>query len=167
MVNIRPIAEQDEDLLIPLVAHFRVTLSRFQRRPFPTDFSAAAKEITDYREPDYRIFIAEIEENIPVAYLVCRIGDGMVWVDSLFVLPDYRRQGVGSALYRQAELLAEESESETVYNWVHPNNERMIAFLRRQGYQVLNKIEIRKSKKSDSDLKRIKVGLNTFEYCCG
>lgn len=167
MVRIRPMAENDRDLLVPLVAHFRVTLSRFHGAAIATDFSAAASEMEGYREPAYRIFIAENEDDIPVAYLVCRIDHDVVWAESLFVLPDYRRQGVGSALYQQAQSLAEELGAETVYNWVHPNNERMIAFLRKQGYQVLNMLEIRKSRSTETDLSRIKVGLNTFDYCCG
>ncbi len=167
MVSIRPMEENDRDLLVPLVAHFRVTLSRFQGAAISTDFSAAAQELEGYQEPAYRIFIAENEDDLPVAYLVCRIERGEVWAESLFVLPDYRRQGVGSALYQEAETLAEELGADTVYNWVHPNNERMIAFLRKQGYQVLNMLEIRKNRHTETDLSRIKVGLNTFEYCCG
>lgn len=166
MINIRPMRDNDHDMLVPLLAHFRVTMSRFHGRAIPTNFAAADEELLSYAEPGYRIFIAENEEEFPVAYLVCRVKEDVVWAESLFVLPDYRRQGVGSALYKQAELLAKELGGETVYNWVHPNNERMIEFLRRQGYQVLNLIEIRKPRSKESDLSRIKVGLNTFDYCC-
>ena len=166
MVHIRPMKDSDRDMLVPLLAHFRVTLSRFHGRPLPTNFVEADRELLGYEEPGYRIFIAENDEEFPVAFLVCRIVDDVVWADSLFVLPDYRRQGVGSALYQQAQALAEELGGETVYNRVHPNNERMIGFLRRKGYRVLNLIEIRKPTSDDENMSRIKVGLNSFDYCC-
>lgn len=166
MFNIRPMEGYDRDLLVPLVAHFRVTMSRFQGRAEPTDFSAADKELHSYLEPEYRIFIAENEDDIPIAYLVCHIEEGKIWLESMFVLPDYRRQGVGSALFIRAEQLAEELGFESLHNCVHPNNERMIAFLRKQNYQVLNMIEIRKAKSEESGLPRMKVGLNSFQYCC-
>jgi len=166
MVHIRPMKESDRDMLVPLLAHFRVTLSRFHGRPLPTNFAEADRELLGYQEPGYKIFIAENDEEFPVAFLVCRIEDDVVWADSLFVLPDYRRQGVGSALYQQAQALAEEVGGETVYNWVHPNNERMIGFLRRHGYRVLNMIEIRKTTSNDEEMSQVKVGLNSFDYCC-
>jgi ribosomal protein S18 acetylase RimI-like enzyme len=166
MVHIRPMKESDRDMLVPLLAHFRVTLSRFHGRPLPTNFAEADRELLGYQEPGYKIFIAENDEEFPVAYLVCRIENDVVWADSFFVLPDYRRQGVGSALYQQAQALAEEMGGETVYNWVHPNNERMIGFLRRHGYRVLNMIEIRKSTSNDEEMSQVKVGVNSFDYCC-
>jgi ribosomal protein S18 acetylase RimI-like enzyme len=158
--------DSDRDMLVPLLAHFRVTMSRFHGRALPTNFAEADRELLSYERPGYRLFVGENEEEFPVAYLVCRIEEDVVWVESLFVLPDYRRQGVGSALYHQAQLLAEEMGGETVYNRVLPNNERMIAFLRRQGYQVLNMIEIRKPTSNEGDMSRIRVGLNSFDYCC-
>ena len=166
MINIRPMSDSDRDMLVPLLAHFRVTMSRFHGRALPTNFAEADRELLGYEGPGFRIFIGENEEELPIAFLVCRIDKDVVWAETLFVLPDYRRQGVGSALFKQAQLLAGELGGETVYNWVHPNNERMIAFLRRHGYQVLNMIEIRKPTKNDGDMSRIKVGLNSFDYCC-
>jgi len=166
MVKIRPMMDDDRDMLVPLLAHFRVTMSRFHGRALPTNFAEADREMQGYTEPNYRIFIAENEEQFPIAFLVCRIVDNVVWAESLFVLPDYRRQGIGSSLFEQAQMVAEELGGETVYNWVHPNNERMIAFLQRHGYRVLNLIEIRKATSDEGQMTPIKVGLNRFDYCC-
>ena len=166
MINIRPMRDNDRDMLVPLLAHFRVTMSRFLGRALPTNFADADRELLGYEGPGYRIFVGENEEEFPVAFLVCRIEEDVVWVDILFVLPDYRRQRVGSALYQKAQSLAEELGGETVINRVYPNNERMIAFLRRQGYHVLNMIEIRKHTSNEGTMSRIKLGLNGFDYCC-
>ena len=38
---------------------------------------------------------------------------------------------------------------DTVYNFVHPNNEGMIRFLASKGYTVLNMIEVRKPYKGE------------------
>ena len=67
-----------------------------------------------------------------------------VWVESIFVREEYRRQGVAAALHGKAEEIAASYGNDTVYNYVHPNNHRMIEFLRKRGYTVLNLIEIRK-----------------------
>jgi ribosomal protein S18 acetylase RimI-like enzyme len=158
--------DSDRDMLVPLLAHYRVTMSRFHGRALPTNFAEADQVLLGYEGPGFRIFIGENVEEFPIAFLVCRIEEDLVWAETLFVLPDYRRQGVGTALFQQAQLLARELGGETVYNLVHPNNERMIAFLRRQGYQVLNMIEIRKATSNDGDMSRIRVGLNSFDYCC-
>ena len=166
MVNIRPMKGSDRDMMVPLLAHFRVTMSRFHGRALPTNFAEADREMQIYTSADYQIFVAENEEQFPVAFLICRIEDNVVWAEALFVLPDYRRQGIGSALYQEAQTLAEELGGETVHNWVHPNNERMIAFLARQGYRVLNMIDIRKATSNEENMTPIKVGQNRFDYCC-
>lgn len=46
---------------------------------------------------------------------------------------------------------------ETVFNYMHLNNDRMIAFLRSKGYTVLNLIEIRKLYKDEKISTTIKV----------
>ena len=53
--------------------------------------------------------------------------------------------------------------NETLFFWVHPNNNKMISFLFKQGYDTLNLIEIRKNK-GHTPGKTINVGENTFEY---
>ena len=53
---------------------------------------------------------------------------------------------------------------DTVYNYVHPNNHRMIEFLRKCGYTVLNLIEIRKPYKDEKLTQMIAVGEHEFDY---
>ena len=53
---------------------------------------------------------------------------------------------------------------DTVYNFVHPNNDGMIAFLRAKGYTVLNLIEIRKPYRDETPKTSIRVGNHTFDY---
>ena len=53
-------------------------------------------------------------------------------------------------MFKKAEELAADYGDETVFNYVHPNNEAMIGFLRKHGYRVLNLIEMRKPYKGKS-----------------
>ena len=75
----------------------------------------------------------------------------------------FRKQGVASQLFHEAERLAARFGGETVFNWIHPNNQRMIYFLAHHGYTELNLIEIRKKRVKKSGAK-IQVGEFEFDY---
>ena len=69
-----------------------------------------------------------------------------------------------SLLFGKAEELAREMGDDTVYNFVHPNNEGMIAFLRSKGYTVLNMIEIRRPYTGEKLTTMVRVDGNVFDY---
>ncbi|MDX1614697.1 MAG: GNAT family N-acetyltransferase [Candidatus Promineifilaceae bacterium] len=161
---IRPAEPSDEAQLVELIAQFRVTLARFRDRVRQPDPDAASSELASYQNPRYRMFVAEIDADELVGYLVCRVEEDVVWAESLFVTPEHRRQGIGTALYQEAEALAEAVGSETVYNWVHPNNDRIIRFLQRRGYTVLNLIELRARRDGEAAERRVRVGAFTYDY---
>ena len=56
------------------------------------------------------------------------------------------------------------SKPNTDYSYVHPNNHRMIEFLRKRGYTVLNLIEICKPYKDEKLMQTIVVGEHEFDY---
>lgn len=155
----------DHDRLIQLIADFRVTMSRFRGSAPPPDLPAAEQKLLSYQTPDYQVYVAEIEESL-VGFIVCHRESDSVSVESLFVMPEYRRQGVGGMLYDKAEEIALEVSDEPLSNWVHPNNDRYIAFLRNRGYLVLSLVELRKPRAGEGPFQQIKVGKNIFEYCC-
>jgi len=64
-------------------------------------------------------------------------------------------QGIWSV---EAEQLAQEFDGDTVYNWIHPNNDRIISFLKKRGYNVLNLIEVRRARLGEETSEKIKVG---------
>jgi len=96
--------------------------------------------------------------------LVCRVDKDVVWAESLFVSSEYRRQGIGTSLYAEAEHLAQELGNETLYNWVDPNNTGIIRFLQKRGYSVLNLIELRRIRSGEKMTKKICVGATEFDY---
>jgi ribosomal protein S18 acetylase RimI-like enzyme len=164
-VTIRPARREDHDDLVRLIAHFRVALSELRDGKRKLNMAAAAAELADYTEDAaYPIYVAVLGDGEIAGYLVCRLADEIVWAESLYVDPARRRQGIASALYAQAECLAQELGSDTVYNWVHPNNDRIIAFLKKRGYDVLNLIEVRRTQAGESIGGEIQVGDHTFRY---
>ncbi len=80
------------------------------------------------------------------------------------MLPEYRRGGIGSALYFEAERLCEEVGGDTLYNWVHPNNDTIISFLQKRGYSVLSLIELRRAWPGEEPEQKIRVGDHEFDY---
>lgn len=86
--------------------------------------------------------MSSTKRNIPGNGL-CGRRNGL-WVEHIFVREDYRRRGIATMLFNKAEEIAASMGEDTVYNFVHPNNEVIIKFLRSKGYTVLNMLEIRK-----------------------
>ncbi len=161
-MNIRTVQEGDEQPLIRLIAGFRASLAELRGNPTELDFAAAVEELNEYREKHLPIFVAE-DANISLAgYLVCRVDGDVAWVESLYVKPEYRRMGVGSMLYNEAERLSQHLGGGTPYNWVDPNNDRMIYFLQNRGYNVLNLIELRKPYPGETVSAKVSVGKHQF-----
>jgi ribosomal protein S18 acetylase RimI-like enzyme len=127
------------------------------------DLTAAA-ELQEYNDLAPPIFVAELAAGQIVGYLVCRTEADVVWAESLFVDPVYRRRDIAAQLYEAAEQLAAGRGGATLYNWIHPNNEPIIAFLRRRGYDVLNLVEIRRPLPGEAALGRLKVGEHEYRY---
>lgn len=163
-MSIRPAHPADLAALAPLVAAFRVALAALRGVKRPPDLAAAHEEaqawFTGKRFP---VFVAEVE-GVLAGYAVCKVEEGVVWAEQLYVAPAYRRRGIAGDLYAQAEALAAQHGSETLYNWVHPNNDAIIAFLRRRGYTVLNLVEVRRPRPGEDTAGTIQVGAHTFDY---
>jgi ribosomal protein S18 acetylase RimI-like enzyme len=149
--------------LIGLLASFRVALARLKGAAPPPDIQAAEAELADYEGRAFPVFVAADWSRL-IGYLLCRVQDKTVWAEQVFVVPECRRQGVASALYREAEKLAEELGSSSVYNWIHPNNDAIVEFLRSRGYDVLNLVEIRKPRPGETPAAMMTVGDHEFRY---
>lgn len=154
---------QANDEFAEMVAQFRVELRSYKGVVSKPNLQAGREEIEDYLSARFPVFAALVDGEY-AGYLVCRIDGGVVWVESLFVKTDFRRQGVATALHSKAEEISASLGGDTVYNYVHPNNHRMIEFLRKRGYTVLNLIEIRKPHKDETLTRQITVGEHAFDY---
>ena len=154
---------EDEQKIAELIAQFRVELKSFKGIKSEPNINAAKEEFGEYIDANYPIYVAENNKEL-VGYLVCRVEESLVWAESLFVLNNLRRQGIASKLYKEAENLSKKLGGETVFNYVHPNNDKIIKFLAKMGYDVLNLIEIRKPWKDEILTKEIRVLNNFYRY---
>jgi len=154
---------QVTDDLAQMVALFRVELRSYKGIASKPDVEAGREEMEEYLAAGFPVFAALVDGQY-AGYVVCRVDSEVVWVESIFVKEDYRHHGVASALHSKAEEIANSYGEATVYNYVHPNNHRMIEFLRKRGYTVLNLIEIRKPDKGEKLTQKICVGEHEFDY---
>lgn len=163
-MEIREVEINDiNDELAEMVALFRIELRSYKGITSKPNIEAGKEEMEEYLLAKFPVFVALVDDNY-AGYMVCRIQDDVVWVESIYVKEKYRRLGVATALHEKAEKLAEAYGNETVYNYVHPNNHRMIEFLKKRGYTVLNLIEIRKPYKGEKLTQTITVGEHKFDY---
>ncbi|MBE6069758.1 MAG: GNAT family N-acetyltransferase [Clostridium lundense] len=149
--------------IAPLVADFRVTLSSFRGIDSKPDIDSGTEEIMDFLNNGWPVFSA-VDGNVFAGYIVCKIEEPCLWVEQLYVREAYRRKGIASLLFGKAEELAKSMGEDTVFNFVHPNNEGIVGFLRSKGYTVLNMIEIRKPYRGEELTTTISVGDNAFDY---
>ncbi|EQB87752.1 ribosomal protein S18 acetylase RimI-like enzyme [Clostridium punense] len=154
----------DEEKISWLIAQFRVELKQFKGIVSTLKIDQAKEEFKEYINAKYPIFVAENDDKELLGYLVCRIDGGAVWAEYLFVSDSARRNGIASKLYKEAEKIAIELGSDTVFNWVHPNNDKIITFLSKMGYDVLNLIEIRKPWKNEILTQKICIGNHEYNY---
>lgn len=163
MIEIDRMPEAAIPEIAPLVAQFRVTLKGFKGITASPDENEGASELKEYLDAGFPVFTAR-KDGIACGYMVCRVDEPCVWVESIYVLPEYRRQGVASALFNKAEELALACGEDTVYNYVHPNNNGIIGFLNSRGYTVLNLIEVRKPYAGETISRKIQIDENLFDY---
>ena len=157
------IGNTDADGVAPLVAAFRTQLKSYKGIKSQPDIEVGKKEILEFMESGFPVYAVK-DNGAYAGYIVCRIDKPCLWVEQIFVREDYRRKGVATMLCSKAEEIAASMGEDTVYNFVHPNNENMIGFLRSKGYTVLNMIEIRRPYKGEKLTTTIHVDAEAFDY---
>ena len=162
-MQIVEITQSNAEQTAELVADFRVTLKSYKGITAKPDIDAGKEEMEEYLASKFPCFAAVYNGEYS-GYLVCRVDEPCVWVESIYTKPEYRRHGIASALLAKAEEVAKGYGEETVFNYVHPNNHGMIQFLRRHGYTVLNLVEIRKPYAGEKLTQKINVGNQEFDY---
>ncbi len=113
---IRQAKWDDEEQMATLICGFRAELRSLRGGDASADLDEGRREFQGYMRQGWPIFVAEDEGGTLVGYLVCRIDDGVVWAESLYVLPAQRRKGIASQLYDCAEELARELGEDQMYN---------------------------------------------------
>ena len=150
--------------LIRLIAKFRVSLRALKVNEPKEDLKSAEEELEFYQRKKYPILLALGSNEDLLGYIVIKIEDEIVWAESLYVSESSRQKGIGGDLYHKAEKIAQKFQQDTIYNWIHPNNTKIINFLKKRGYNVLNLVEIRKKRKNEIIQSTINIGDHSFGY---
>ena len=146
-----------------LVADFRVTLRAFKGIVSRPDAASGTEELQEYLDAGFPVYAA-MDGEIPVGYMVCKIEEPCVWVEQIYVIPERRGGDAAEKLLEEAEQIAKGFGEDTLYFYVHPNNDRMISFLRKNGYTVLNLLEVRKPYRNEEPAQQIEGGKKKFDY---
>ena len=156
-------SEKYFDQTAELLSLFRDQLRKYKGIDSKPDILSAKVELTSFsKDENYPIYLCLEADNV-IGYMILKI-DEVIWVEQIYVKEAFRRKGVASLLYEEAEKRSNEIGEDTLFNCVHPNNEGIISFLKSKGYTVLNLIEIRKPYKDEKIKTVIKVGNNDFDY---
>jgi len=163
-MKIRLATKEDMNQVVVLIAKFRVEHKAIKGIKSAINTDQARIEFIEYLESAFPIYLAIDENEQILGYIVCRVDDDVVWVESIYVNETERRNGVALKLFSKAEEVATDLGGDTLYNWVLPNNDKIISFLSKQGYNVLNMIEIRKPYDKEKITNRIDVGNHHYLY---
>ncbi|MCF8009433.1 MAG: GNAT family N-acetyltransferase [Halanaerobiales bacterium] len=149
--------------LSKLLISFRDFLASLKNRENKMTTKEGIEEIEYYLDKDFPIYIALVNDRL-AGYFILKYDDDAVWLEHFFVKESFRNKKIGTALFKKAEEVIGDHGYVNLYNWVHPNNDRMINFLRKQEYDVLNMIEIRKKFKNEKLKRKIDLNSNQFRY---
>ena len=72
------------EALAQLVALFRVELRSYKNIPSKPNPEAGREEMEEYLVAKFPVYAAVVDGEY-AGYVVCRVDDGVVWVESLFV----------------------------------------------------------------------------------
>lgn len=132
---IRAATPADSDTIISLI----IALAEFERLP-PPDETACDRLLADAfaPRPRFDIFLAEIEgKAVGYAFVFetysTFLAQPSLYLEDLFVLPDYRKHGVGYALFMQCVREAKRRGCGRLEWVVLDWNENAIAFYERLG----------------------------------
>ncbi len=142
---------------------FRKELAALRNYRCDADLESAQSEIGFYLSRRYPIYAASVNGAF-VGYAVCRIDDDVVWLESVYVKKEYRNKGIATMLLKKCEEVAEEYGNETLYIYINPDNEQVIGLLNKNGYDVLNLIEVRKKYRDEKTDREYKIGDHTYKY---
>ena len=146
---------------LQLVFEMKIIMNRLNGSEKIVMMSEAMNEAEGYFTENRSVFVYKIKNKM-VGYSVLKIEDQVCWLDWLYVDPYYHGKGIASKLFDHPEEFARKLGNEQLYVWVHPDNHRMLKFLKKKGYDVLNLIEVKKEKHDFKE--KIQILENEFRY---
>ncbi len=83
-----------------LVADFRVALKSYKGINSLPDIDAGVREMKEYIDADFPCYVAVYNSEY-VGYIVCRVAEPCVWVESIYTKRAFRRMGVATLLFKR------------------------------------------------------------------
>lgn len=113
------------------------------------ELSETLEDYDNWNRAGHRFYLVKLDdEYIGFAHLGNR-GAGIDWLEDLFILPKYQRQGLGSQVIKKLEDEVKQY-SESLYIEAAARNLAALKLYRNLGYDCLNSITIRKDFEKDS-----------------
>ncbi len=144
-----------------MVLDMRLLMNQLNQTTEITTLSSAKLEAESNFANNRKVFVYVLNDEL-IGYSVLKIEEQVCWLDWLFVKSSFFGKGIASDLFDHAEKYALELGNDQLYIWVHPDNHRMLRFLKKKGYDVLNLLEIKKSKTGANQI--IRIFENEFKY---
>ena len=138
--NIPSVGEETVEVLASLHAMSSISLVA-EVDSVVVGFCMVLSPHTTYRSPNYLYFCERYED--------------FIYLDRVAVTSDYQGAGVGAALYRKVEQMAEASLFALEVN-IKPRNEGSLRFHTREGFTLLEEVETRPSKVVGFMIKKLK-----------
>ena len=151
----------DPESLCDMLRILHIIMNKLNQSEKIVMMSEAVREANGYFTENRRVFVYKIKNKM-VGYSVLKIEDQVCWLDWLYVDPDYQGKNIASKLFDHVEEISLKLGNDQLYIWVHPDNHRMLKFLKKKGYNVLNLIEVKKKKPSTS--RSISIMGNELRY---
>lgn len=149
--------------LVYLYIDFRKTLSSFKNINNDIDEDEALLQLKHHLSKNDLIY-AIADNGRYIGFVICRKDDDVIYLEAIYVRKQDRLKGVGRLLLQKAEAIAKEYGNTTLYMSVHPNNDEMLSFLKKNGYDVLNLIELRKSYPDEQNNSTYSIGEHEYRY---
>jgi GNAT superfamily N-acetyltransferase len=147
--------------LAALVQELRNVLNELGKNTSLCSLEEARAEAEEYFEPGHTV-VGLFRENSLIGFAVVSVDDGVYWLSWLCVRPEYRGFFGASKLFDASEKIALEAGEDRLYIWVHPDNRRMLRFLKKKGYDSLNLIEVTKRGRQTS--REVEIFNNVLRY---
>jgi GNAT superfamily N-acetyltransferase len=154
------LAGPTEELAV-LVRELRTVLRELGKSTTPCSLEEARAEAAEYFEPGHTV-VGLFRENSLAGFSVVSVTDGVYWLSWIYVRPEHRGFVSASKLFDASEKIALQAGEDRLYVWVHPDNGRMLRFLKKKGYDALNLIEITKRERQGA--KEVRVFDNVLRY---
>jgi ribosomal protein S18 acetylase RimI-like enzyme len=143
---IRLLKEQDYDAFRDLFAHAYAEYLDFLKQEDPELYQqqeqrAVSRDRFNFYLHTGSSYVAESEGHV-IGYVASQTEhyvhgqDDLLWIEYIVVHPQYRQQGVGSALLQALKQYAQKHEIDKIFTTINPDNPASLQLHRQAGFVI-------------------------------